>query len=346
MVKTNRRNVCYESRARRAYWSTHIEAWLRSGVTRERYCREHRLNRATLKRWLAALQTPLPKPRKCLKKAAPRSNRRLPARGSAAFIAFWLMHIEAQRDSGLSVPRYARVHQLPERMLQRVKLRFTRTPPAQDWRELRHPVARSGTAADARVRYELRLRYDRPSGTAVRDMPAGTETTARKPARRRYAGPQKLAIVAEAAEPGVSVSEIARRHGVTAPMIFRWRAEFGFAEPKERPLLVTARVVNRPQRGRPKSIALFVLHDLMVPPPNAITVELTDARRVFAPARATVRRYSGGNAMMIVPAGVKVHLALGHCDRRNGLDGRLLPDLLLRLARPPRSLNGAPATCK
>jgi transposase-like protein len=72
----------------------------------------------------------------------------------------------------------------------------------------------------------------------------------------------------------VSVSEIARRHGVTAPIIFRWRAEFGFAEPKERPLLVTARVVERPQRGRPKSIALFVLHDLMVPPPNAITVEL------------------------------------------------------------------------
>ena len=104
MVKTNRRNVCYESRARRAYWSTHIEAWLRSGVTRERYCREHRLNTETLKRWLAALQTPLPKPRKRVKKAGPKTNPRLPARGSTAFIAFWLMHIEAQCDSGLSVP--------------------------------------------------------------------------------------------------------------------------------------------------------------------------------------------------------------------------------------------------
>ena len=292
MVKTNRRNVCYESRARRAYWSTHIEAWLRSGVTRERYCREHRLNTETLKRWLAALQTPLPKPRKRVKKAGPKTNPRLPARGSTAFIAFWLMHIEAQRDSGLSVPRYARVHQLPERMLQRVKLRFTRTPPAQDWRELRHPVARSGTAVDAKIRYELR--YDRPSETALQDTPADAETTARKPARRRYTDPQKLAIIAEAAEPGVSVSAIARRHGVTAPMIFRWRAEFGFAEPKERPLLVTARVVDRPQRGRPKSDAPFVVHDLLVPPPNSITVELADGRRVFAPAGSdpeVVRQY-------------------------------------------------------
>jgi hypothetical protein len=107
--------------------------------------------------------------------------------------------LEAQRDSGLSVPRYASAHQLPERALRRVKRQFTRTPPPQDWRELRHPVARSGTAAAAKIRYELR--YDRPSGTAVEDTHADAETTARKPARRRYTDPQKFAIVAEAAEP-------------------------------------------------------------------------------------------------------------------------------------------------
>lgn len=79
-----------------------------------------------------------------------------------------------------------------------------------------------------------------------------------------------------------------------APMVFRCRAEFGFAEPKEHPLLVTARVVDRPQRGRPKSNAPFVLHDLLVPPPNSITVELVDGRRVFAPAGSdpeAVRQY-------------------------------------------------------
>jgi len=292
MLKTNRKSGYFESKARRAYWSTHIEAWLRSGVPRERYCREHGLDRATMKRWLTALQTPLPKRRKRLKTAAPRTKRRLPASGSAAFLAFWLMHIEAQRDSGLSVPRYAHVHLLPERTLRRVKRQFERTPPAQDWRAHHHPPARSATAEDPKIRYELR--YDRLSDTAVQDTLTGTETTPRKSARRQYTDPQKLAIVAEAAEPGVSVSEVARRHGVTAPMVFRWRAEFGFAEPKERPLLVTARVVDRPQRGRPKSNAPFVLHDLLVPPPNSITVELADGRRVFAPTGSdpeAVRQY-------------------------------------------------------
>jgi hypothetical protein len=86
-------------------------------------------------------------------------------------------------------------------------------------------------------------------------------------------------------------------------MVFRCRAEFGFAEPKEHPLLITARVADRPQRGRPKSNAPIVLHDLLVPTPNSTTVELADDRHVFAPAgsdpgRATVRRCLGGHVMM------------------------------------------------
>jgi len=45
----------YENRARRSWWSVHIEAWRRSGVSRRSYCRQHRLDQGTFARWLSVL---------------------------------------------------------------------------------------------------------------------------------------------------------------------------------------------------------------------------------------------------------------------------------------------------
>ena len=57
-------------------------------------------------------------------------------------------------------------------------------------------------------------------------------------------------------------------------------------------------------------------------------VDLPDGRKVFARAGSRSRMQSSGTSlsgsaasMMIVPAGVKVHLALGYTDMRKGLDG-------------------------
>jgi transposase len=41
--------------------------------------------------------------------------------------------------------------------------------------------------------------------------------------RRRYSLDQKLAVLAEAAQPGMSISYVARRHGISASMLFGWR---------------------------------------------------------------------------------------------------------------------------
>lgn len=41
--------------------------------------------------------------------------------------------------------------------------------------------------------------------------------------RRRWSTEQKLRIIEESYEPGMSVSEVARRHGVAANLLFRWR---------------------------------------------------------------------------------------------------------------------------
>lgn len=41
--------------------------------------------------------------------------------------------------------------------------------------------------------------------------------------RRRYSVDQKLAVLAEAAEPGMTISYIARRHGISPSLVFGWR---------------------------------------------------------------------------------------------------------------------------
>ena len=41
--------------------------------------------------------------------------------------------------------------------------------------------------------------------------------------RRRWTGKQKLRIIEETYESGESVSAVARRHGVAANLVFRWR---------------------------------------------------------------------------------------------------------------------------
>jgi transposase len=41
--------------------------------------------------------------------------------------------------------------------------------------------------------------------------------------RRRFTPEQKLAVVAETMQPGLSISYVARRHGLSPSLVFRWR---------------------------------------------------------------------------------------------------------------------------
>jgi transposase len=41
--------------------------------------------------------------------------------------------------------------------------------------------------------------------------------------RRRFTTEQKLAVVAETMQPGMSISYVARRHGLSPSLVFRWR---------------------------------------------------------------------------------------------------------------------------
>jgi len=41
--------------------------------------------------------------------------------------------------------------------------------------------------------------------------------------RRRYTAEQKMALVQEASQPGMTISYVARRHGIAPSLIFGWR---------------------------------------------------------------------------------------------------------------------------
>lgn len=41
--------------------------------------------------------------------------------------------------------------------------------------------------------------------------------------RRRFTTEQKLAVVSETMQPGMSISYVARRHGLSPSLVFRWR---------------------------------------------------------------------------------------------------------------------------
>ena len=54
---------------------------------------------------------------------------------------------------------------------------------------------------------------------------------AREGHRRRFSEADKRQIVAEAVQPGANLSEVARRYGIAARVLFRWKQELTTATP-------------------------------------------------------------------------------------------------------------------
>jgi|TARA_R100001132_G_C3258689_1_gene83475 transposase-like protein len=59
--------------------------------------------------------------------------------------------------------------------------------------------------------------------------------------RRSFSEDEKRAIAMQTLEPHVTVSQVARRHGIAASLLFRWRAQLGLGA-SEKVRLVTVRV--------------------------------------------------------------------------------------------------------
>jgi transposase len=72
--------------------------------------------------------------------------------------------------------------------------------------------------------------------------------------RQLWSIDRKRQIIAETFEPGASVAEVARRHGVNANLLFTWRRQQGAAKlagSREGPQLVPVTITTEPLSGVP-----------------------------------------------------------------------------------------------
>ena len=89
----------------------------------------------------------------------------------------------------------------------------------------------------------------------------------------------------EAEAPGAAVYAVARTHGLSSSVLFRWRAQFGYG--KSEAQFARARFAR-------DDAATTALQSLLPIPDGAVPVDLPGGRRVYAPPGSdpeAVRRF-------------------------------------------------------
>lgn len=292
----------FENMAKQSFWVVHIEAWRQSGLARTAYCRHHRLNRRTFDRWMDYLlgkeaarkheeyQAELRREQRQAEREKGVKRRQKRRFGistdlrNRALQAFWAMHVEAMNWSGMGVREYAAAMYLSPYALRRWRDRLEDGEVEIDWRAHLHPSARPVTGTSA-----SQTSPENGLTAAAKADPQAPDP----PSRRIFTDEQKRAIALETEQPGVTVSGIARKHGIVTGLLFRWRVQFGVTQKKRAKLAVVALSDGTP--------ATFPLCNLVQPPDGMMAVDLPDGRRVFAPIGSdpdAVRAHveNGGNS--------------------------------------------------
>src|SRR5215470_4113443 len=216
------------------YWSLHVEAWRRSGLSRAEYCARHGLKTKTFARWMKHLvgveearrhaeelrelrRKERGRQRKETAQPRPRFGARTDMR-SRAVQAFWAMHVEALNWSGMSTGEYANALLLSPWALGKWRGRFDDGEVAIDWRAHLHP--------SARPRLSTRTSDNTKEPPVESLLTTAPELEPAPPAarpRRNFTDAERHAIVLETERPGVTVSQVARAHGIAPSILFRWR---------------------------------------------------------------------------------------------------------------------------
>lgn len=239
----------FSNKAKRAWWSVHIEAWRQSGLAASAYCRLHDLPRHMFKVWqteLAEWEAQKAEERRRWKR---RHGTISTDRRRKATQAFWAMHVEAWQWSGLPLRDYAATLRLSAYSLKRWRNLIDAQEVVIDWRAMLHPSARPPISINISTSTKEKERAQ--ALTAAIEAAAGPPKRA---TRRRYTMEQKIALVMETERHGESVSSVGRAHGIATSVLFRWRDQLGLG--KEKPaVLVPVRVMEkRSERGGEPSL--------------------------------------------------------------------------------------------
>lgn len=125
--------------------------------------------------------------------------------------AFWRMHIDGWRRSELTQRAYCAVHGLSRKSFCNWRARFKHEDVVAERKAVRRHRPRTSPSASPRTMAPAEATLDVPS-----------------PGRRRvFSEELKRQIVEETCRPGASVSAVARRHGLSPSVLFRWRDALG-----------------------------------------------------------------------------------------------------------------------
>lgn len=139
---------------------------------------------------------------------------RLKPERSAELEAFWRSHHEGWISGSLNQREYCEVHGLPLKRFGNWRARFESEVASRRQGVL---YRRGGLS---HMSSHMTDRENEPISTGY--IPSGRGLPE---ARRNFRLTDKRRIVAEASAPGVSVSAVARRHGIAPRLVFRWKRE-------------------------------------------------------------------------------------------------------------------------
>jgi transposase len=186
-----------------------------------------------------------------------------------ATMAFWRIHVNGWLRSELSIKEYCEVYELSKVTF----LRWRQAVKEDDAIIERKALRRSWHHGKRKVR------ADSAPATGLATAPV---VPAKKGRRRYFAEDIKRRIVEETCQPGMSVSEVARRYNVSTNLIFGWRAELGLRARREAKFL-PVQIMDAGEEG-----AQALRFEAPNAPPGAsgeqpraaIEVELLSGRRV------------------------------------------------------------------
>lgn len=172
--------------------------------------------------------------------------------------AFWRSHHEAWRRSELNQREYCEAHGLPLKRFGNWRAKFKAEPEV-----VGKLLYRRGGGLRPMSKWARHM-----SNEVGPPVPDPAKTVA---GRRTFSEAEKRRIVDEASQPGVSLSQVARRYGIYRRLLFRWREEL---RPKSEqasvpPVFAPVQVVD----------ATSVVEGADAPSPG-IEVELMGGRRV------------------------------------------------------------------
>jgi hypothetical protein len=149
---------------------------------------------------------------------------------------FWRTHHEAWQQSALNQREYCEAHGIPLKAFGnwRAKFKAEPQPPVRKLLYRRQGFSHTLSHSLSHMTY----------GGAEPIVPP-----AREGHRRKFSEADKRRIVAEAVQPGASLSEVARHYGIAARVLFRWKQDLT----QVAPLFVAVEIVDAPPptEGRP-----------------------------------------------------------------------------------------------